>query len=47
MLTALFQARRSIGWNEGTKDRPWCIESISIGIAKVRADGNNAYFWEV
>ena len=46
MLTALFQAR-SIGWNEGTKDRPWRTASISIGIAKVRADGNSAYFWEV
>ena len=46
MLSPLFQARRSIvRMNEQRIGHG--TASIAIGIAKVRADGNNAYFQEV
>ena len=40
-----FSRGRSIDEEDRTKDRLWRQVSMIIGIAKVRADGNNAYFF--
>ena len=41
-----FGRGRSIDEEDRTKDRLWRQVSMTIGIGKVRADGNNVYFQE-